>query len=72
MGNYMVVNKLKSPYEISHSKKYLMYMIKKIKIGNPPKMIMIWTYENILSHSKVHNVFLVNFFLAIFLHIYIF
>jgi hypothetical protein len=35
-------------------------------------MIMIWTYENMgLSHLKVHNFFLVNFFSAIFSHIYI-
>jgi len=48
MGNYMVVNELKCPYEDSHLKKLFNVHVKKIKIEIHPKMIMIWTIENIV------------------------
>ncbi len=45
--NYMVVNELKNPYENKPFKNiYFIYMLKKIEIH--PKMIMVWTYENIV------------------------
>jgi hypothetical protein len=37
--------------KINHSKKFLNVHVKKIKIEIPPKMIMIWTYEN-MAHFK--------------------
>jgi hypothetical protein len=43
----------------SHSKQSFDEHVKKIKIEIHPKMIMIWTYEN-MAHfkpSKVHNSF---------------
>jgi hypothetical protein len=44
--NYMVVNESKSPYEKIHLKKFFNVHVKKIKIEIHPKMIIIWTYEN--------------------------
>jgi hypothetical protein len=37
--------------KISHLKKFFNVHVKKIKIEIDPKMIMIWTYENI-AHFK--------------------
>ncbi len=48
MGNYMVVNELKSPYENKSFKKFFNVRVKKIKTEIHPKMIMIWTYENMV------------------------
>jgi hypothetical protein len=49
--NCMVVNELKSPYEnMAILKNSLLYMLKN-KIEIHPKMIMIWTYEN-MAHFK--------------------
>jgi hypothetical protein len=46
----MVANELKSPHEEQSFKFFLIYMfLKKIEIH--PKMIMIWTYEN-MAHFR--------------------
>jgi hypothetical protein len=54
-----------------HKNKFNVY-VKKIKIQIHPIMIMIWTYKNMAHFRsfkiKVHNCFLVKFFLVIFLH----
>jgi len=49
--NYMVVNELKNPYEKIHLKQIFNVHVKKIKIEIHPKMIMIWTYEN-MAHFR--------------------
>ncbi len=48
----------------NHFKQFFNVHVKQIKIEIHPKMIMIWTYENMahLSHSKVHNGFWFFFF----------
>jgi hypothetical protein len=51
MGNYMVVNELKSPFEEQSFKTIFLMRVKKIKIEIHPKMIIIWTYEN-MAHYK--------------------
>jgi len=51
VGNYIVIIDLKSSYENKPFKKKLMYMLKKLKIKIHPKMIMIWTYEN-MAHFR--------------------
>ncbi len=48
VGNYMVVDELKSPYEKNHLKQVFKVHAKKIKIQIHKKMIMIWTYENMV------------------------
>jgi hypothetical protein len=35
--NYMVVNEVKSPYEINHSKQFLLYMFKTLKLKSTQK-----------------------------------
>ncbi len=37
--------------KINHSKKFFNVHVKKIKIEIHPKMIMIWTYEN-MAHFR--------------------
>jgi hypothetical protein len=66
----MVVNELKIHMKINHSKQFFNVHVKEIKIEIYPKILWyelmkIWL---ILGHSKVHNFFFVNFFLAIVLH----
>jgi hypothetical protein len=71
MRNYMVFNELKVHMKNNHCKKFFNVHVKTIKIEIHPKMIMIWTYENMahLGHSKVHNFFWVKVFLINVLHI---
>ncbi len=47
VGNYIMVNELKSPYEEFFKKKFNVH-VKKIKIEIHPKMIMILTYKNMV------------------------
>jgi len=51
MGNYMVFNESKSPYKNSHSKWFFNLHVKKIKSEIHPKLIIMWTYENMV-HFK--------------------
>jgi len=44
--NFMVVNELKSPCKNNYSKFFFNVHVKKIKTKIYPKMVMIWTYEN--------------------------
>ncbi len=71
MENYIMVIEQKIHMKNSHSKQIFNVHVKKIKMKSTQKwlwygLMKIWL---ILGHSKVHNVFLVYFFLAIFLHI---
>jgi hypothetical protein len=61
MGNYIVVNELKSLITILN--KFLMYMLKR-KIEIHTKMIMIWTYENMVHFRTFKSPFFfwLNFF----------
>ncbi len=50
-GNFMVVNELKKPCKNSYSKQFFNVHVKKIKIKIYPKLVMIWTYEN-MAHFR--------------------
>ncbi len=49
--NYMVINELKNPCEEYSFKLIFNVHVKKIKIEIHPKMIMIWTHEN-MAHFR--------------------
>jgi len=55
VGNYMVVDELKNPYEKNHLKQFFYAHAKKIKIEIDTKMIMIWTYENMVHFRPFKN-----------------
>jgi hypothetical protein len=46
---------LKAHMKIRHSKKFFNVHVKKIKIEIHPKMIMIWTYENMTHFRPVKS-----------------
>jgi hypothetical protein len=55
VGNYMVVNKLKVHMKNSHCKQLFNVHVKEIKIEICLKMIMIWTYENMVHFRSLKS-----------------
>jgi hypothetical protein len=55
VGKYMVVNKLKVHVKNSHYKQSFNVHGKEIKIEIHFKMIMIWTYENMVHFKLVKS-----------------
>jgi hypothetical protein len=55
VGNYMVVNELKSPYENKPFNYFFNVHVEKIKIKIHTKMIMIWAYENMVHFRPIKS-----------------
>jgi hypothetical protein len=51
MGNYIVVNEVKSQYENKPFKQFFNVHVFKKQIEIHPKMIIMWTYEN-MAHFR--------------------
>jgi hypothetical protein len=51
VGNYIVVNEIKVHMKNNHFKVFFNVHVKEIIIETHPKMIMIWTYENMAHFS---------------------